>query len=66
MAMVEAAESLAQKSPSGLENEAMNAVSGAAFAAVRFRLQKASFQERMIAKSDVEAMPGSESGSRRW
>src|SRR3989442_1188700 len=66
MAMVDAAESLAQKSPSGLENEAMNAVRGAALAAVRLRLQKASFQDKMMASSEVEAMPGSESGSSRW
>src|SRR5882724_11457937 len=66
MAMVDAAESLAQKRPSGLENEAMNAVRGAALAAVRLRLQKASFQDRMMASSEVEAMPGSESGSSRW
>src|SRR5258705_11937549 len=65
MAMVDAAESLAQKRPSGLENEAMNAVRGAALAAVRVRLQKASFQDRMMASSEVEAMPGSESGGSR-
>ena len=46
IAIVEAAESLAQNSPSGAENEAMNAVSGAAFVAVRLRLQNASFQHR--------------------
>src|SRR3979411_1521091 len=52
MAMVDAAESLAQKSPSGLENEAMNAVRGAALAAVRLRLQKASFQDRRMGRSE--------------
>ena len=65
IAIVEAAESLAQNSPSGLENDAMNAVSGAASAAVRLRLQNASFQDRMIASREVEAIPGSESGRSR-
>ena len=44
MAMVEAADSLAQNSPWGLENDAMKVVSGAAVEVVRLRLQKASFQ----------------------
>src|SRR5215210_7936696 len=62
IAMVEAAESLAQNSPSGAENEAMKVVSGAAFEVVKLRLQNASFQHRMIDNSAVEAIPGSESG----
>jgi len=66
VAMVEAAESFAQKRPSGLEKEAMKAVSGAACEAVRLRLQNASFQDRMMASSEVEATPGSESGRSRW
>jgi hypothetical protein len=37
-AIVDAADSLAKNNPSGLENEAMNAVSGAAPAEVRLRL----------------------------
>ena len=41
----------------------MNAVSGAASCADRFRLQNASFQHRMIDSSAVEAMPGKPSGS---
>ena len=57
-AMVEAADSLAKNSPSGLENEAMNAVSGAAPDDVRFRLQNASFQHRISDSSPVEATPG--------
>ena len=47
IAMVDAADNLAQNNPSGLEYEAMNAVSGAALAAVRLSVQKASFQARM-------------------
>ena len=66
MARVDAAESLAQKRPSGLEKEAMKAVRGPALEAVRLRLQKASFQHRMTERSAVEAMPGSVSGKRRW
>src|SRR5215212_10402160 len=62
IAMVEAAESLAQNSPSGAEKEAMKVVRGAAFEVVRLRLQNASFQHRMIDNSAVEAMPGSDSG----
>src|SRR6478609_9012495 len=62
IAIVEAAESLAQNRPSGAENDAMNAVSGAALETVRFRLQNASFQHRMIDSSAVEAMPGRDSG----
>ena len=50
MASVEAAERLAKNRPSGLENEAMNAVSGAAFEVVRVRLQNASFHVRMTRK----------------
>ena len=63
MASSDAAESLAQNRPSGLENEAMNAVSGRACVAVRLMLQNASFQHRMIDSSAVEAMPGSASGT---
>ena len=60
---VEAADSFAQKRASGLENDAVKAVSVAAFTVVRFRLQKASFQQRMMESSAVAAMPGVESGS---
>src|SRR3954454_6251771 len=62
IAIVEAAESLAQNSPSGAEKEAMNAVSGAALETVRLRLQNASFQHSMIDGSAVDAMPGRASG----
>src|SRR3982750_3651454 len=54
-AIVEAADSLAKNRPSGLENDAMNAVSGAAPAEVRFRLQNASFQHRINDSRPVEA-----------
>ncbi len=57
-ARLDAADSFAQKSPSGAEKEAMKAVSGAAFAAVRFSVQNASFQARMMFSSTVDAMPG--------
>ena len=43
----------------------MNAVSGAAPAEVRFRLQNASFQHRISDSSPVEATPGMVSGSNR-
>src|SRR5919112_5102411 len=62
MAIVDAAESLAQNNPSGAENEAMKVVNGAASDVVRFRLQNASFQHRMMDRSAVDAMPGSDRG----
>src|SRR3712207_259293 len=62
IATVDAADSLAQNRPSGAENEAMKVVSGAAFEVVRFRLQNASFQHRMMDRSAVDAMPGSDRG----
>ena len=42
----------------------MNAVRGAAFAAVKFNVQNASFQARMKLSSNVEAMPGMDNGNR--
>jgi len=54
----EAAESFAQNSPSGLEYEAINTVSGAALALDKLMLQKASFHARMISSSAVEESPG--------
>ncbi len=42
----------------------MKAVSGAALAAVRFRVQKASFHAKMTFRSSVEAMPGMAIGVR--
>src|SRR4051812_18374424 len=64
-AIVDAADSFAKNSPSGLEKEAMNAVSGAALEEVRLRLQKASFQHRISDRSPVDATPGSVRGSSR-
>ena len=64
IASVDAAESFAQNNPSGAEKEAMKAVSGAALVVVRLRLQKASFQERMIHKRAADAIPGKASGRR--
>src|SRR5690242_711207 len=63
IAIVEAADSLAQNRPSGAENEAMKVVSGAARELVRLRLQNASFQHRMIESRAVDAIPGSDRGS---
>ena len=40
----------------------MKAVSGAALNVVRLSVQNASFQDRMIASSMVEAMPGTAIG----
>src|SRR3978361_820908 len=65
-AMVEAADSLAKNRPSGEENEAMNAGSGAAAEEVRLRLQNASFQHRISDSNPVEATPGSVSGSNKY
>src|ERR1700761_1486792 len=64
-AIVEAADNLAKNNPSGLENDAMNAVNGAAPAEVRFRLQNASFQHRISDNNPVEATPGKVSGNSR-
>eukprot|EP01035_Chromulina_nebulosa_P043489 gene43488-58903_t len=51
MAMVDAADSLAQNRPCGLEKEAMKAVSGAASVVVSRIVQKDSFQARMMFNS---------------
>src|SRR5471032_1304192 len=56
-ARVETADNLAQNRPSGLEYEAINAVSGAALEEVRFSDQNASFQHRINDSSAVEARP---------
>ncbi|MBN9058771.1 MAG: gamma-glutamyltransferase, partial [Rhizobiales bacterium] len=62
MASSDAADILAQNSPSGLEKDAMKAGRGVARQAVRLMLQKASFQVRMMARRAVDAMPGAVSG----
>ena len=59
----DAVESLAQKNPSGLENDAMATASVPAFTAVTLMHQKDSFQDRITAISAVEATPGAASGS---
>ena len=64
-ATVEAADSFAKNSPSGLENDAMKAVRGAARDEVRLRLQNASFQQRISDSRPVDATPGRVSGSSR-
>src|SRR5215471_12551800 len=58
IASVEAADSLAQNRPSGLEYDAMNTVSGAAADVDRLSVQNASFQARIRLSSSVEASPG--------
>ena len=60
---IDAAESLAQNWPSGLEYSEMKKLSGAAYLFVRFRVQNASFQARMMLRRQVEAMPGSAIGA---
>ena len=62
IAMTEAADSLAQNRPCGLEKLAMKAVSGAALGVVSRIVQKLSFQARMTLSSSVEAMPGTAIG----
>ena len=44
----------------------MNAVSGAAFAAVRFSVQNASFHARMMFRRMVEAIPGTAMGVKTY
>lgn len=61
----DAAESLAQNNPCGLEKEAIKADSGAALAPLRFNVQNDSFQARIILNNAVEAKPGAASGSRK-
>ena len=56
----DAAESLAQKNPSGLEHDARVL----AFAAVTLMHQKDTFQDKITASSAVEATPGAASGSK--
>ena len=63
MAISEAAESLAQNRPSGLEYWAMRAASVPALAAVSVRLQKASFQLSTRHSSPVEAITPMDRGS---
>ncbi len=62
IAMIEAAESFAQNWPCGLVYSEMRKLSGAAFFVVRFKVQKASFQERIRLRRQVETMPGTAIG----
>src|SRR6202008_1131600 len=62
----DAADSLAQNNPSGLEYDAMNTVSGAAFELDRLMLQNASFHDRITSRSAVDASPGTAIGISRW
>jgi hypothetical protein len=54
----DAAESLVQKSPSGLNRKQMNMVNSCALAFERLILQNASFQEKLRRRRAVEASPG--------
>ena len=63
MAISEAAESLAQNRPSGLEYEAISAASVPAFAELRLSDQKASFHASTRHSRPVAAMPPIASGS---
>ena len=58
----EAAESLAQKKPSGLEKEAIASASVPEFTVLTLMHQKDSFHARMIASRAVEAIPGRRQG----
>ena len=61
--MSDAADNLAQNRPSGLEYEAMSVASVPALAALRFRLQKASFHDSTRHNRPVDARPPMPSGS---
>src|ERR1700709_1254119 len=63
IAINDAAESLAQNCPSGLEYSEMKKLSGAAYLLVRLSVQNASFQDRITLSSSVEAMPGTAMGA---
>ena len=58
MAMMDAAESLAQNCPSGLEYSEIKKLKGAANLLVRFKDQNASFHAKIKLRRQVEAMPG--------
>ena len=62
MASVEAAESLAQNRPCGLENERDEGRQRRCIGGGQRIVQNASFQARMMLSSMVEAMPGTAIG----
>src|SRR5471032_1936602 len=66
IAISEAADSLAQNRPSGLEYEAISQASVPALAAPRLSDQNDSFQAQTMHTSAVEAMPPTASGSTMW
>src|ERR1700679_2665136 len=66
MASTEAAESLAQNSPSGLEYDAISAASVPALAAVRLSDQNASFHASTRHSRPVDAIPPIATGSVTW
>ena len=61
-AITDAAESLAQNNPSGLENEAIKTDKGAELVEVSINVQKASFQHKMTLKRNAEEIPGKDKG----
>ena len=61
--MSDAADNLAQNRPSGLEYEAMSVASVPALAALRFKLQNASFHDSTRHNRPVDARPPMPSGS---
>ena len=63
IAISDAADNLAQNRPSGLEYDAISVASVPALAALRFRLQKASFHDSTRHKRPVDASPPMPSGS---
>src|SRR6218665_1737242 len=62
MAISEAADSLAQNRPSGLEDDAIRVARVPALAEVRFRAQKDSFQLSTRHNRPQDAMPPTDSG----
>ena len=61
----DADESLAQKNPSRLENDARATASVPAFTAVTLMHQKDTFQDKITASSAVEATPGAPAAARQ-
>ena len=60
--MTDAAESLAQNNPSGLEKDAIKTDSGAELVEVSIKDQKASFQHNITLRRKAEEIPGNDKG----
>ena len=63
IAITEAAESLAQNKPSGLEKDAIKTERGAEFVEVSINDQNASFQHKITLKRNAEEIPGRDNGN---